>query len=74
MRKTTKSQKTLKCTEGDGVTSYSVTTSGTNEVKNLEVTHDDPVGFLPRRVTASQKAVRSGTRRRDDVKQAITEP
>ena len=34
VRKTTKSQKTLKCTEGDGVTSSNVTTSGTTEVKN----------------------------------------
>ena len=74
MRKTTKSQKTLKCTESDGVTSFNVTTSGTARVKNLEVTHDDPVGFLPRRVTASEKAFRSGKRQRDDVKQAITEP
>ena len=74
MRKTTKSQKTLKCTEGDGVTSFNVTTSGTTEVKNLEVTHDGPVAFWPSLVTALWKAVRSGTRRRDDVKKAITEP
>ena len=74
MRKTTKSQKTLKCTEGDGVTAFNVTTSGAAQVRNLEITHDDPVGFLPRLVTASEKAVRSGTRRRDDVKEVITEP
>ena len=74
MRKTTKSQKTLKCTEGDGVTSFNVTTSGTNEVKKLEVTHDGPESFWPSLVTASGKAVRSGTRRRDDVKKAITKP
>ena len=77
MRKTTKSQKTLKCTEGDGVTSFNVTTSGTNEVKKLEVTHDGPEGFWHLEtllVTASEKAVRSGTRRHDDVKKAITKP
>ena len=77
MRKTTKSQKTLKCTEGDGVTSFNVTTSGTNEVKKLEVTHDGPEGFWLIEaflVTTSEEAVRSGTRRRDDVKKAITKP
>ena len=77
MRKTTKSQKTLKCTEGDGVTGYKVTTSGTSEVKKLEVTHDWPESFWLKEVilvTASEEAVRSGTRRRDDVKKAITKP
>ena len=74
MRKTTKSQKTLKCTEGDGVTSFIVTTSGTNEVNKLEVTHDGPESFWPSLVTASEKAVTSETRRRDDVKMAITKP
>ena len=74
MRKTAKSQKTLKCTEGDGVTGYNVMTSSTSEVKKLEVTHDGPESFWLSLVTASEKAVRSGKRRRDDVKQAITEP
>ena len=74
MRKTTKSQKTLKCTEGDAVTRYNMTTSGTSEVKKLEVTHDGPESFWLSLVTASGKAVRSGKRRRDDVKEAITEP
>ena len=68
MRKTTKSQKTLKCIEGDGVTSYNVTTSGTARVKNLEVTHDDPVGFLPRLVTASGRPSDLEKGWRDDVR------
>ena len=67
-------KKTLKCTEGDAVTSYNVTTSGTNEVKKLEVTHDGPESFWLNLVTASGKAVRSGTWRRDDVRKAITKP
>ena len=70
-------KKTLKCTEGDGVTGFNVTTSGTTEVKKLEVTHDGPEGFWLIEaffVTASEEAVRSGTRRRDDVKKAITKP
>ena len=77
MRKTTKSQKTLKCTEGDGVTGYNVTTSGATKVKNLEITHDNPENFWLNEaflVTTSEEAVRSGTRRRDDVKMAITKP
>ena len=44
--KTTKSQKTLKCIGSGGVTGFKVTTSGTSEVKNLEVTHDGPEKFL----------------------------
>ena len=74
MRKTAKSQKTLKCTVCDGVTAFKVTTSGVAQVKILEITHDEPVAFLPSLVTASEKAVRSGKKRRDDVREAITEP
>ena len=77
MRKTTKSQKTLEITEGDGVTGYKVTTLGISELKKLEVTHDKPESFWLIEaflVTASEEAVRSGTWRRDDVKKAITEP
>ena len=74
MRKTTKSQKTLKCTVCDGVASFKMRASGAAQVKILEITHDDPVGFLPSLVTASEKAVRSGKRRRDDVKEAIKDP
>ena len=74
MRKTTKSQKTLKCTEGDGVTGFNVTTSGTTEVKNLEITHDGPEGFWPSLVTASGRSSDLEKRRRDDVNEAITEP
>ena len=54
-----------------------MTTSGTSEVKKLEVTHDDPESFWLIEVilvTASEEAVRSETWRRDDVKKAITEP
>ena len=36
VRKTTKSQKTLKIIEGDGVTGFNVTASWTSEVKKLE--------------------------------------
>ena len=36
VRKTTKSQKTLKIIEGDGVTAFNVTASWTSEVKKLE--------------------------------------
>ena len=60
MRKTTKSQKTLKCTVCDGVTAFKVTASGASQVKILEITHDGPVGFWPSLVTASGMAVRSG--------------
>ena len=54
-----------------------MTTSGTSEVRNWKITHDDPVSFWlieAFSVTTSEEAVRSGTRRRDDVKMAITEP
>ena len=74
MRKTAKSQKTLKCTVCDGVTAFKVTASRATQVKILEITHDDPVGFLPRFVTVSEKVIRSEESRRDDVKEAITEP
>ena len=74
MRKMTKSQKTLKCTDCDGVTALKVTTTGATKVKILEITHDGPVGFWPSLVTASGRPSDLEKGRRDDVKEGITVP
>ena len=54
-----------------------MTTTGTSEVRSWKITHDKPESFWLKEaflVTASEKAVTSETRRRDDVKMAITKP
>ena len=58
----------------DGVTGYKVTASGVNEVKNVKITRDGPVGFWPCLVTASWLAVRSGSVRVTTSMKAIREP
>ena len=58
----------------DGVTAYMVTASGAAQVKIMKNTHDGPVGFWPSLVTASGRPSNLEKGRRDDIKEAITEP
>ena len=58
----------------DGVTTYKVTASGVNQVKNEKNTRDRPVAFWLSMVTASSLAVRSGIVPVTTSKVAIKEP
>ena len=74
VRKTTKSQKTMLWIVADGVTTYKVTASSVNEVKNEKNTRDGPVSFWLSLATASRLAVKSGIVPVTTSRMAIKEP